>query len=118
MSVKGAEGAAQPFTLDGQAVFCYSRLFRHPVGVVYGQLCVDDSPVLPTAGPFLRDIQHGQIQHFQQAVIRGENSLGLGHLAELTVEAFDCVGRIDQPPELFREFEIGAQVGPVLPPGR
>ena len=98
MSVKGAEGAAQPFTLDGQAVFCYSRLFRHPVGIVHGQLGVDDSPVLPATGPFLRDVQHGQIQHFQQAVIRGENSLGLGHLAELTVETLDCVGRIDQPP--------------------
>ena len=111
MSVKGAEGAAQPFTLDGQAVFCYCPLFRHPVGIVHGQLRVDDGPVLPTARPFLRDIQHGQIQHFQQPVIRGENSLGLGHLAKLTVEVLDCVGRIDQPPKLFRELEIGAQVG-------
>ena len=81
MPVKGAEGAAQPFTLDGQAVFCYSRLFRHPVGIVHGQLGMDDSSVLPAAGPFLRDVQHGQIQHFQQTVIRGENGLGLGHLA-------------------------------------
>ena len=118
MSVKGAEGAAQPFTLDGQAVFCYSRLFRHPVGIVHGQLGVDDGPVLPAAGPFLCDVQHGQIQHFQQAVIDGENGLGLGHLAKLTVEVLDCVGRIDQPPKLFREFEIGAQVRPVLPPRR
>ena len=94
MSVKGAEGAAQPFTLDGQAVFCYSSLFRHPVDIVHVQLGVDDSPVLPTAGPFLRDIQHGQIQHFQQTVIRGKNSLGLGHLAKLTVEALDCVRAI------------------------
>ena len=118
MSVKGAIGAAQPFTLDGQAVFCYSPLFRHPVGIVHRQLGVDNSPVLPAAGPFLCDIQHGQIQHFQQTVIRGENSLGLSHLAELTVEALDGVGRIDQPPKLFWEFEIGAQVRPVLPPGR
>ena len=117
MSVKGAEGAAQPFTLDGQAVFCYSRLFQHPVDIVHRQLGVDDGPVLPTAGPFLRDVQHGQIQHFQQAVIRRENSLGFGHLAELAVEALDSVGRIDQPPEFFRELEIGAQIGPVLPSG-
>ncbi len=117
MSVKGAEGAAQPFTLDGQAVFCYSRLFRHSVGIIYGQLGVDDHPVLPASGPFLRDVQHGQIQHFQHAVICGENSLGLGHLTKLAVEALDCVGRIDQPPKLFRELEISAQIGPVLPPG-
>ena len=42
MSVKGAEGAAQPFTLEGQAVFCYSPLFRHPVGIVHSQLGVDE----------------------------------------------------------------------------
>ena len=77
MFIKGAEGTAQPFTLDGQAVFCYSRLFQHPIGIVYGQLGVDDGPVLPATGPFLRDIQHGQIQHFQQAVIRGETALAL-----------------------------------------
>ena len=109
MSVKGAISSAKPFTLDGQAVFCYSRLFRHPVSIVHGQLGVDDRPVLSTACPFLRDIHHGQIQHFQQTVIRGENSLGLGHLAKLTVETLDCVGRIDQPSKLFREFEIGAR---------
>ena len=77
MSVKGAEGAAQPFTLDGQAVFCYKPLFRHPVGIVHGQLGMDDGPVPPTAGPFLRDVQHGQIQHFQKAVSVGKTALAL-----------------------------------------
>ena len=80
MSVKGAEGAAQPFTLDGQAVFCYCPLFRHPVGIVHSQLDVDEGPVLTTAGPFYRDVQHDQIQHFQQAVRPWESSLGLENL--------------------------------------
>ncbi len=114
--VKGAEGTAQPFTLDGQAVFCHSSLFRHSVGAVHSQLGVNDSPVLSAAGPFFRDIQHGQIQHFQQAVVRGRNSLGFCHFAKLTVEAFYCVGRIDEPPKLFRKFETGAQViGSLIP---
>ena len=31
------------------------------------------TPVLPSAGPFLRNIHHGKMQHFQQAVIRWEH---------------------------------------------
>ena len=33
------------------------------------QLGMDLSPVLAVACPFLRDIHHCQIQHFQQAVV-------------------------------------------------
>ena len=94
MSVKGAEGAAQPFTLDGQAVFCYSPLFRHPVGIVHGQLGVDDGPVLPAAGPFLRDVQHGQIQHFQQAFVGWKTTLALKVLKNQYTNAF--FARINQ----------------------
>ena len=72
MFVKRGEGAVQPLPLGGQAVFCYCPLFRHPVGIVHSQLDVDDGPVLTTAGPFFRDVQHDQIQHFQQTVISGE----------------------------------------------
>ena len=57
---------------------------------------MDQAPVLPPAGPGLRDIRHGQIRHFQQAVIRrGERSY-LGHFPQLPVEALDRVGRIDR----------------------
>ena len=42
MPVKGAEGAAKLFTLDGQAVFCYRGLFRHPVRIVDCKLSMND----------------------------------------------------------------------------
>ena len=47
---------------------------------------------------------------FQQAVIGGKDKFGLGHLAQLAVEAIDGVGGVNQPPHLLRVLEIGAQV--------
>ena len=40
---------------------------------------MDHTPVLPPAGPFLRNVHHGQIQHFQQAVIRRKDRFCLGY---------------------------------------
>ena len=78
---------------------------------------MDHAPALPPAGPLFGNIHHGQIQHFQQAVIGGEYGFGLGHLAQLAVEALNGIGGIDQPPDLLGVLEVGAQVGPVVPPG-
>lgn len=36
---------------------------------------------------------------------------------QLAIEALDGVGGADQPPHLLRILEIGADVGPVVPPG-
>ena len=89
----------------------------HPVAVIDRQLGVDDAPVLPSSRPFLRNVHHGEIQHFQQVLIRRKNGFGFGDLAKLTIEALDGIGRIDQPANLLREFEICAQVCPVFPLG-
>lgn len=78
-----------------------SRSLRHAIRKEYSQLSVDHAPVLPSASPFLRDIHHGQIEHFQQAVIRGKHGFCLGHFPELAVEALDGVGRIDQAANLL-----------------
>lgn len=78
---------------------------------------MDHTPVLASAGPLFRNVHHRQIQHFQQAVIRGEHGFGFGHLPKLTVEALYGVGGINQSPHLLRVLKVGAQVGPVLPPG-
>ena len=59
---------------------------RHSVSEVNGQLGVDYAPVLAPACPFSGNVRHGQIEHFQQAVIGGENGLGFGHLAQPAVE--------------------------------
>ena len=94
-----------------------TALLRHALGEVDSHLGVDHTPVLPPAGPLFRDIHHGQIQHFQQAVIGGKDGFGFCHLAQLAVEALDGIGGVNQPPHLLRVLEIGAQVCPVVPPG-
>ena len=90
---------------------------RHTLGEVDCQLGVDDAPILAPPSPFLGNIHHGQIQHFQQAVIGGEDGLGLGHLAKLAVKALNGVSGIDQPSDFLRIFELSAEIGPVIPPG-
>ena len=60
-------------------------LLRHALSEVDSHLGVDHTPVLPPAGPLFRDIHHGQIQHFQQAVIGGKDGFGFGHLTQLAV---------------------------------
>ena len=57
---------------------------------------MDQAPVLPPAAPGLCNIRHGQIRHFQQAVIRREEQSYLGHFPQLPVEALGRVGRIDR----------------------
>ena len=81
---------------------------RHPVGKVDSQLSVDDAPILAPARPFLGDVHHGQVQHLQQAVVRWENGLGLGHLPQWAVKTLNGVGGIGQPPDLLGKLEIGA----------
>ena len=54
----------------------------------------------------------------QNCVIRREYRFCLGHFPKLPVKALNCVGRIDQAAHLLGIFEIGTQVGPILPPGR
>lgn len=95
-----------------------SRSIRHTIREEHSQLCVDRAPVLPSASPFLCNIHHGQIQHFQQAVICGEHGFCLGHFPKLSVKALDGIGRIDQAANLLGVLEIGAEIRPVVPPGR
>ena len=92
-------------------------LFRDAITVIDSQLGEDLAPVNSAAGPFFRNIPHGQIQHFEQAVIRRENGLGFCHFPELAVESLNIVRGIDQSAKLFRKLEIGAEIGPVPAPG-
>ena len=108
-------GGTPPFHL----VPCY--VYVPSVNPAYGrqrtQPTVRGSCSNPATGPFLCNIHHGQMQHFQQAAIRREDRLCLGRFPQLSVKSFDCVGRIDQTAHLLRVLEIGAQVGSILPPG-
>ena len=78
---------------------------------------MDQAPILPPSGPLFRNVHHGQIQHFQQAVIRGKDRLGLGHLAQLAVKPLNGIGGVDQPAHLLGVLKIGAEIGPARPPG-
>ena len=78
---------------------------------------MNQAPVLSPSGPFLRNIHHGQIQHFQQTVIGRKYRFCLGHLAQLAVKALNGVGGVDQSSYLLRVFEICAQIGLIGPPG-
>ena len=62
---------------------------------------MDLSPILTVSRPFLGDIYHGQIQHFQETVIGWKYRLGFGDFPELAVKSFDGVGRIDQASDCF-----------------
>ena len=55
-------------------------------------------------------------QHFEKAVIGWKHGFRLGYLPELTVKAFNRVGRIYQPPKFLRKLEISAEICPVIPP--
>ena len=58
-------------------------------------MSVDHAPVLSPAGPFFRNVHHGQIEHLEEAVVRREDGLGFGHFSELAVEAPNGVSGID-----------------------
>lgn len=73
-----------------------SRSVRHTIRKEHSRLRINYAPVLPSASPFLCNIHHGKIQHFQQAVIRWKHGFCLGHFPKLTVEALDGIGRIGQ----------------------
>lgn len=105
--------------ISGDAAACQGTAgsVGHTLGEVDHQLGVDDAPILAPPSPFPGDVHHGQVQHFQQTAIGGENRLGLGHLAKLAVKALNDVGGIDQPPDFLGILEISTEIGPVVPPG-
>lgn len=111
--VKGSGASAVHIPLTGKGFL----LSGHPICIIDFHLGVVDAPVLPSPGPFLCNVHHGEIQHFHQTVIRRKNGLGFCNFAKLAVNALNGIGRVDQPANLFREFEICAQVCSILPPG-
>ena len=63
---------------------------------------MDLPTILTMPNPFFGNVHHSQIQHFQQAAIGWEYSLGLRDFSKLTVKSFDCICRIVQTPNRFR----------------
>ena len=67
---------------------------------------MDLSPILSVSSPFFRDIHHGQIQHFQETLIRREYRLRFRDLPQLPVKSLDGIRGIDQAADHFRILEI------------
>lgn len=77
---------------------------------------MDAAPILLPTRPLFSNIHHRQIQHFQQTVVCRKDALGFCDLPQLPVKAFNRVRGIDQTADFLRIFEVGTEVGPVLPP--
>lgn len=93
------------------------RSARQPVRKENLQLRVDNPPVPAAASPLLGDIDHRQIQHFQQAVIGRKDRLGFGHFSQLSVEIFDGIGGVNQGSYFLWVLDMGRERCPVCPPG-
>lgn len=65
------------------------------------------SPVLTVSHPFFSDVRHGQVQHFQQAVIVWEDRLGFGDFPQLPVESLNGIGCVNQEPDCLWVLEMG-----------
>ena len=92
-------------------------LLRHAPGKIDRHLGMDQAPVLMAISPFFGNVYHGQIQHFQQAVISRKLGFGFCHLAQLAVKSFNGVSGVDQASYLLGILEVGAEIGPVGSPG-
>ena len=71
---------------------------------------MDHTPILALSSPFFRNVHHGQKQHFQEAIICGQRSLRLSNLSELAIDPFNGIRGVNQPANLLRKFEVGAQI--------
>ena len=80
------------------------------------QLAEDHIPVLAAGVPVLYDALGGQVKHLAQGIVIGERWFVFGNLAELAVQPFDDVRRVNDPADLRRIVEEGAQNLPVLLP--
>lgn len=80
-------------------LYSSSQVRSYSVTEVDVQLGEGQRPVLQRGGPFFRDIFDGQVEQFEQGVITGESRFSFRHLAQLAVEAFHRVGRVNDPPD-------------------
>ena len=78
---------------------------------------MDHTPILPTTGPFFRNIHRCKIEHFQQAFVARKNSFIFCYLTQLSVKGFDRIRCVNQASDRFRILEIGRKKRPVIVPG-
>ena len=87
MTVQPRFGWRKTHRISGEATACQgtARSIRHTLPRSRRPVGADDAPVLAPPSPFLGDVHHSQVQHFQQTVIEGGNGLGLGHLSHCSI---------------------------------
>ena len=74
---------------------------------------MDLSPILTVSRPFLGDIYHGQIQHFQETVIGWKYRLGFGNF-----EVSERPAREGRNPRTGETMTIAASKTPKFKPGK
>lgn len=67
----------------------------HALGEIDGHLGVDKTSPWGVSSPLFCGAYHGQIQHFQQAVIVGVYRVCLGHFARLAVVALNGISGVN-----------------------
>lgn len=86
-------------------------LLWHTFGKVDLRLGVNHTQVLLASAPLFRNINYGQVQHFQQVVVGGKDRFSLRHFAQLAVKALNGIGGIDQSPDFLRVLGVGTEIG-------
>lgn len=70
----------------------------------------DLAPVFDRHRPAFRNLHGDQIQLLEQGVIADKRAFCLRDLAQLSIEVFDGVGRVDHPADRLRIFEHGGSI--------
>src|SRR5690606_15643929 len=83
---------------------------------VDGELGDGEPPLREGAAPGFRCVSKCEIEQLQSGVLIGEGATCFGHLAELSVERLDGVGRIDSTAHFRREAKEGDNFFPALRP--
>src|SRR4026209_1741558 len=90
--------------------------YRYSAGEVDGELVECLGPVLDRVGPFLLGVAEGEPQQFEGGVVGREVATVLDDLAQLAVDGFDRVRRVDDPTDRFGEGEERDEPFPVASP--
>lgn len=80
-------------------------LVRQPILVHDRRLAIDLTPVPDRHAPFLHGLKCGQIQGFQQRLSTWENAPLPVQPAVGSIETLNCIGRIDDRPDVGRKLK-------------
>lgn len=90
---------------------------RHTLGKTDDHMGMNQAPVPPPPDLLFWHDPSWPDTVFSADCHRWERRICLDHLAQLTVEALNSIGGVDQPQYLLWTLEISAEIGPARPLG-